>query len=286
MNYPWHVYKKHLVALSCVTALAAFSLVARPAFAEEVKASDTNAKTEVVAPAIENVVATVETKTLDENPTATTTDAPTGTSIINSEATSVTTDTTAIPETAKPASEASSTVISETNSTRSEIPTSKTGATVSETASMENARYEDISENRLKTDVSSFNNDENTEIQDEDPEENITGGQWYSDVQGSWHYKKDGKDLIGAHVVDNQHVYFHEDGKQAKGESVQRNNHYYFYDQNLGHRITEQFVKVADFPHDEYRYFGKYGVAVTGWQDINGNRYYFYPDTAYRVSIP
>ena len=40
MNYPWHVYKKHLVALSCVTALAAFSLVARPAFAEEVKASD------------------------------------------------------------------------------------------------------------------------------------------------------------------------------------------------------------------------------------------------------
>ena len=286
MNYPWHVYKKHLVALSCVTALAAFSLVARPAFAEEVKASDTNAKTEVVAPAIENVVATVETKTLDENPTATTTDAPTGTSIINSEATSVTTDTTAIPETAKPSSEASSTVISETNSTRSEIPTSKTGATVSETASMENARYEDISENRLKTDVSSFNNDENTEIQDEDPEENITGGQWYSDVQGSWHYKKDGKDLIGAHVVDNQHVYFHEDGKQAKGESVQRNNHYYFYDQNLGHRITEQFVKVADFPHDEYRYFGKYGVAVTGWQDINGNRYYFYPDTAYRVSIP
>lgn len=89
--------------------------------------------------------------------------------------------------------------------------------------------------------------------------------------------QKDGKDLIGAHVVDNQHVYFHEDGKQAKGESVQRNNHYYFYDQNLGHRITEQFVKVADFPHDEYRYFGKYGVAVTGWQDINGNRYYFYP---------
>ena len=197
MNYPWHVYKKHLVALSCVTALAAFSLVARPAFAEEVKASDTNAKTEVVAPAIENVVATVETKTLDENPTATTTDAPTGTSIITSEATSVTTDTTAIPETPKPASDASSTVISETNSTRSEIPTSKTGATVSETASMENARYEDISENRLKTDVSSFNNDENTEIQDEDPEENITGGQWYSDVQGSWHYKKDGKDLIG-----------------------------------------------------------------------------------------
>ncbi|MFR2192712.1 MAG: hypothetical protein ACLS5G_07370 [Streptococcus sp.] len=38
-------------------------------------------------------------------------------------------------------------------------------------------------------------------------------------------------------------MYFHEDGKQAKGESVQRNNHYYFYDQNLGHRITEQFVR-------------------------------------------
>ncbi len=151
MNYHWQMSKKHLVALSCATALATFTLVARPTFADEVKASDTNAKTEVVAPAIENVVATVETKTLDENPTATTTDAPTGTSIITSEATSVTTDTTAIPETPKPASNASSTVISETISTRSEIPTSKTGATVSETASMENARYEDISENRLKT---------------------------------------------------------------------------------------------------------------------------------------
>ena len=61
-----------------------------------------------------------------------------GTSIITSEATSVTTDTTAIPETPKPTSDPSSTVISETNSTRSKIPTSKTGATVSETASMEN----------------------------------------------------------------------------------------------------------------------------------------------------
>ena len=83
----------------------------------------------------------------------------------------------------------------------------------------------------------SFNNDENTEIQDEDPEaiENITGGQWYSDVQGSWHYKSICKDLIGAHVVDNQHVYFHAAMvNKLKGESVQRNNHYYFYDQNLG----------------------------------------------------
>ena len=273
MNYPWHVYKKHLVALSCVTALAAFSLVARPAFAEEVKASDTNAKTEVVAPAIENVVATVETKTLDENPTATTTDAPTGTSIITSEATSVTTDTTAIPETPKPASDASSTVISETNSTRSEIPTSKTGATVSETASMENARYEDISENRLKTDVSSFNNDENTEIQDEDPEENITGGQWYSDVQGSWHYKKDGKDLIGAHVVDNQHVYFHEDGKQAKGVF---GNDGYFYDKDSGAKIdlgTNRYVYI----NDNWYYLNGEGKILKGDQTIDGVQVHFDP---------
>ena len=273
MNYPWHVYKKHLVALSCVTALAAFSLVARPAFAEEVKASDTNAKTEVVAPAIENVVATVETKTLDENPTATTTDAPTSTSIITSEATSVTTDTTAIPETPKPASDASSTVISETNSTRSEIPTSKTGATVSETASMENARYEDISENRLKTDVSSFNNDENTEIQDEDPEENITGGQWYSDVQGSWHYKKDGKDLIGAHVVDNQHVYFHEDGKQAKGVF---GNDGYFYDKDSGAKIdlgTNRYVYI----NDNWYYLNGEGKILKGDQTIDGVQVHFDP---------
>ena len=97
MNYPWHVYKKPLVALSCVTSLAAFSLVARPAFAEEVKASDTNAKTEVVAPAIENVQATVETNILVENQTATITDDPKGTRINTSEDKSVITDTKDIP---------------------------------------------------------------------------------------------------------------------------------------------------------------------------------------------
>lgn len=49
--------KKHLVALSCATALATFTLVARPAFADEAKTPETSSQpTEILAPAQETVV--------------------------------------------------------------------------------------------------------------------------------------------------------------------------------------------------------------------------------------
>ena len=66
-------------------------------------------------------------------------------------------------------------------------------------------------------------------------EKNITGGQWYSDEQGNWHYKKDGKDLTGPNLIDGQHVYFDKDGKQVKGNFAQ-DGHY--YDGELGHLTT------------------------------------------------
>lgn len=52
MNYHWQMSKKHVVALSCATALATFTLVARPAFADEAKTSETSIQpTEILAPA-------------------------------------------------------------------------------------------------------------------------------------------------------------------------------------------------------------------------------------------
>ena len=42
MNYHWQMSKKHVVALSCATALATFTLVARPAFADEARSKCSN----------------------------------------------------------------------------------------------------------------------------------------------------------------------------------------------------------------------------------------------------
>ena len=74
-------------ALSCVTALAAFSLVAHPAFAEEVKIPEaTGQPTEILAPAQETVVTNVEVKAPTTNPISTNTELPTSTSTVLSEA--------------------------------------------------------------------------------------------------------------------------------------------------------------------------------------------------------
>ena len=79
--------KKHLVALSCATALATFTLVARPAFADEAKTPETSSQpTEILAPAQETAVTNVEVKATTTNPISTNTELPTSTSTVLSEA--------------------------------------------------------------------------------------------------------------------------------------------------------------------------------------------------------
>lgn len=87
MNYHWQMSKKHVVALSCATALATFTLVARPTFADEVKIPEaTGQPTEILAPAQETVVTNVEVKAPTTNPISTNTELPTSTSTVLSEA--------------------------------------------------------------------------------------------------------------------------------------------------------------------------------------------------------
>ena len=79
--------KKHLVALSCATALATFTLVARPTFADEVKIPEaTGQPTEILAPAQETAVTNVEVKASTTNPIPTNTELPSSTSTVLSEA--------------------------------------------------------------------------------------------------------------------------------------------------------------------------------------------------------
>lgn len=154
----------------------------------------------------------------------------------------------------KPSSEVANTSSSEAAS--SETAHSEASPTTSESVAHENA--------------STTTSDNNTpSSQSSSTEKNISGGQWYSDEQGNWHYKKDNKDLVGSNLIDGQRVYFDKDGKQVKGNFAQ-DGHY--YDGELGHLKTESFVTTGD---NHWYYVDKKGEKVTGLQEIGDKTYHF-----------
>lgn len=154
----------------------------------------------------------------------------------------------------KPSSEVTSTASSE--AANSETAHSEVSATTSESVTAEN-----VSPTTSDTDTP------NSQVPT--VAKNITGGQWYSDDQGNWHYKKDDKDLTGPNLIDGQHVYFDNDGKQVKGNFAQ-DGHY--YDGELGHLTTESFVTNGD---NHWYYVDKTGEKVTGLQEIGDKTYHF-----------
>ena len=154
----------------------------------------------------------------------------------------------------KPSSEVTSTASSE--AANSETTHSEVSATTSESVTTENSSPTTSDTDTPNSQVPSAEN-------------NITGGQWYSDDQGNWHYKKDDKDLTGPNLIDGQHVYFDKDGKQVKGNFAQ-DGHY--YDGELGHLITEAFVTTGD---NHWYYVDKTGEKVTGLQEIGDKTYHF-----------
>ena len=156
----------------------------------------------------------------------------------------------------KPSSEVTNTSSSEAAS--SETAHSEVSATTSESVAHENEN------------ASTTTSDNNTpSSQASSTEKNISGGQWYSDEQGNWHYKKDNKDFVGSNLIDGQHVYFDKGGKQVKGNFAQ-DGHY--YDGELGHLKTESFVTTGD---NHWYYVDKTGKKVTGLQEIGDKTYHF-----------
>ena len=156
----------------------------------------------------------------------------------------------------KPSSEVTNTSSSEAAS--SETAHSEVSATTSESVAHENEN------------ASTTTSDNNTpSSQASSTEQNISGGQWHSDEQGNWHYKKDNKDLVGSNLIDGQHVYFDKDGKQVKGNFAQ-DGHY--YDGELGYLKTESFVTTGD---NHWYYVDKTGKKVTGLQEIGDKTYHF-----------
>ena len=237
-NFTGPKSKKRLIAFSCATALAGFALIAKPAFAEEAKA-DNSSNLDVNATTTANVETTadlVETKVVE---------APATTENLGT-----TQSTTNVSEQAT-TSAASSEVVSETASTTANESQTPTESVAGQTR-------EAVTTDRAASETASVPN-----------ETNVTGGQYYSDDQGYWHYKDaSGKDLTGPQTIDGVKVYFRDSGVQVKGEFTW-DGHY--YDKDSGALVTNKFVE----SYGSTYYLDENGNKVIGPKEINGEWNYF-----------
>lgn len=116
--------------------------------------------------------------------------------------------------------------------------------------------------------------------------QNLNGQQYYfdsktgimvtnryvSDDIGNWYYfGKDGKALHGFQTVDGNLHYFNNSGQQVKGDFLYYDNDIYYLDKDNGNPVKNQFVN----RDNSWYYFGPDGKAVSGFQTINKDLYYF-----------
>ncbi len=237
-NFTGPKSKKRLIAFSCATALASFAFIARPAFAEEAKV-DNSSNLDTTAATSTNVETTadlVETKVVE---------APATTEKVAS-----TESTTNVSEQVT-TSAASSEVVSETAST-----TASESQTPAESATGQTR--EAVTTDRAANEPASVPN-----------ETNVTGGQYYRDEYGYWHYKDaSGKDLTGPQTIDGVKVYFRDSGVQVKGEFTW-DGHY--YDKDSGALVTNKFVE----EYGRTYYVDENGNKAIGSKEINGAWNYF-----------
>ena len=234
--------KKHLIAFSCATALAGFAFIAKPAFAEEAKA-DNASNLDVTAATTANVETTadlVETKVVE---------APATTEKVAS------TESTTNDSEQATTSVASSEVVSETAST-----TASESQTPAESAAGQTR--EAVTTDRAANETASATETSNKET-------NVTGGYYYSDKYGYWHYKDaSGKDLTGPQTIDGVKVYFNQGGVQVKGD-FDWDGHY--YDKDSGALVTNKFVE----NYGRTYYVDENGNKAIGSKEIDGAWHYF-----------
>ena len=233
---------KRLIAFSCATALASFAFIAKPAFAEEAKA-DNASNLDTTAATTANVETTadlVETKVVE---------AP-----VTTENVASTENTTNVSEQAS-----TSTASSETTSETASKTASESQAPA-ESASGQTR--EAVTTDRAANEAASANETSNSET-------NVTGGQYYRDEYGYWHYKDaSGKDLTGPQTVDGVKVYFNQGGVQVKG-GFGWDGHY--YDKDSGALVTNKFVE----EYGRTYYVDENGNKTIGSKEVNGAWYYF-----------
>ena len=250
-NFTGPKSKKRLIAFSCATALASFAFIARPAFAEEAKA-DNASNLDTTAATTANVETTadlVETKVVEAPVTTENVASTENTTNVSEQASTSTASSETASETASTtASESQAPAESATGQTRDAVTTDRAA---NETASVPN-------------------------------ETNVTGGQYYRDEYGYWHYKDaSGKDLTGPQTIDGVQVYFDkENGIQAKGVFAKDPNDtkkLNFYDKDSGALLKSQFIVAYSNDTKQYEryYLDDNGNPVYGEYRINRRSVYF-----------
>ena len=234
--------KKRLIAFSCATALASFAFIAKPAFAEEAK-TDNASNLDATAATTANLETTadlVETKVVEAPATA--------------ENVTSTESTTNVSEQATPSAASSENASEIASTTASESQASTESAT--------GQTREAVTTDRVAGETATATADTNSET-------NVTGGQYYRDEHGYWHYKDaSGKDLTGPQTIDGVKVYFNPSGVQVKG-NFGWDGHY--YDKDSGALVTNKFVE----EYGRTYYVDENGNKTIGSKEVNGAWYYF-----------
>ncbi|WP_455445992.1 glucosyl transferase [Streptococcus salivarius] len=241
-NFTGQKSTKRLIAFSCATALASFAFIARPAFAEEAKADNTSNldATTATTTNVETTADLVETKVVEAPATT--------------EKAASTESTTNVSEQATTSAASSETAseIASTTASESQAPAeSATGQT-----------REAVTTDRAANETATATADTNSET-------NVTGGQYYRDEYGYWHYKDaSGKNLTGPQTIDGVKVYFNPGGVQVKG-GFGWDGHY--YDKDSGALVTNKFVE----EYGRTYYVDENGNKAIGSKEINGAWNYF-----------
>ena len=233
---------KRLIAFSCATALASFAFIARPAFAEEAKADNTSNldATTATTTNVETTADLVETKVVEAPATTEKAASTESTTNVSEQATTSAASSETASETASiTASESQSPAESATGQTREAVTT-----------------------DQAANEAASANETSNSET-------NVTGGQYYRDEYGYWHYKDaSGKNLTGPQTIDGVKVYFNPGGVQVKG-GFGWDGHY--YDKDSGALVTNKFVE----EYGRTYYVDENGNKAIGSKEINGAWNYF-----------
>ena len=234
--------KKRLIAFSCATALASFAFIARPALAEEAKADNTSNldATTATTTNVETTADLVETKVVEAPATTEKAASTESTTNVSEQATTSAASSETASETASiTASESQSPAESATGQTREAVTT-----------------------DQAANEAASANETSNSET-------NVTGGQYYRDEYGYWHYKDaSGKNLTGPQTIDGVKVYFNPGGVQVKG-GFGWDGHY--YDKDSGALVTNKFVE----EYGRTYYVDENGNKAIGSKEINGAWNYF-----------
>ncbi|MDB8606478.1 glucosyl transferase [Streptococcus salivarius] len=230
------------MAFSCATALASFAFIARPAFAEEAKADNTSNldATTATTTNVETTADLVETKVVEAPATTEKAASTESTTNVSEQATTSAASSETASETASiTASESQSPAESATGQTREAVTT-----------------------DQAANEAASANETSNSET-------NVTGGQYYRDEYGYWHYKDaSGKNLTGPQTIDGVKVYFNPGGVQVKG-GFGWDGHY--YDKDSGALVTNKFVE----EYGRTYYVDENGNKAIGSKEINGAWNYF-----------